>query len=207
MAKDSEPPKATAHVESDQAKQAARIFARASVAKTREYPKWPSSVTGGVMPMTIVGRFDQERERLGPDFTEVDRQWRIQWHKDQHLDHHEPRPVPQLYASTNNIFRRFYKAPLNYVEANILAPRLGAEGARTARVCMGKGALIYLTGLYIWYTLKYNHNTWEKVNGWQVYFDRPEVLPGDAAYPMPNPRPNAEDFYDNGFSKRNVFRN
>lgn len=74
------------------------------------------------------------------------------------------------------------------------------------RMCIGKGFLAYLVGLYMWYTLKYNRNTWEKVNGWNVWHDRPEVLPGDPAYPMPDPRPNAEHFFDNGFSKRKVFR-
>lgn len=119
MAKDADPPKDHAHDDAAMA----RIRARASVAKSREYPRWASSETGGVMPMSIVGRFDGERERLGPDFTERDRQWRIQWHKDQALDHSEPRFVPELYASTRNIFRRIYMTPLNHVESKYLVPR------------------------------------------------------------------------------------
>lgn len=103
------------------------ILARAAAAKTPEYPPlhqtYPSSMTGGVLPMVLVGRFSHERERLGPDFTDAERQWRIKWYKDQHLHPKEPFTVPLLEKEMRNPLRRFYKIPLNYLEHQILAPR------------------------------------------------------------------------------------
>lgn len=101
-----------------------RILARAAAAKTPEYPLYPSSETGGVLPLSITGRFANERERLGPDFTEADRMWRVKWHKDQQLHQNEPYHVPQLARSLKNPFRRFYTAPLDYVQNHILQPRI-----------------------------------------------------------------------------------
>ena len=100
-----------------------RILARASAAKAPDYPKWPSSSTGGVIPMSLVGRFANERERLGPDFNNAERQWRVKWIKDQNLHPEEPMSNNHIRALRNPI-RRFYNTPLNWVEHNLLAPRL-----------------------------------------------------------------------------------
>lgn len=101
-----------------------RILARAAAAKTPDYPLFPASDSSGVLPLTITGRFANERERLGPDFTDADRAWRIKWHKDQILHQNEPYHVPELARSLRNPFRRFYTAPMDYVQNHILQPRM-----------------------------------------------------------------------------------
>ena len=101
-----------------------KLLAKIKTSKSREYPKWPSSDTGGVMPMSIESRFANERERLGPDFNEKWRKYRAQYLKDRELHHSEPFHVPELYNELNNPIRRFYKAPFNYLEKNILAPKI-----------------------------------------------------------------------------------
>ncbi|KAI1289360.1 hypothetical protein HDE_08870 [Halotydeus destructor] len=184
----------------------ARLVARAATAKTPVYPNWASSETGGVMPMTIVGRFENERARLGPDFTEADRQWRIKWIKDQALHPSEPRAVPEAKKIMFNPLRRFYMAPLDHLEENILKPRIGFHMAKMSRMIIGKGVMAYGFVLFVWYTAKYNHGTWERWSGWRVMFNRPVVLPGDAAYPLAEVRNTGEDYYDHGFKSRNVFR-
>ena len=87
-------------------------------------PKFPSSATGGVIPMGLASRFSKERARLTPEFTDVWRKWRIQYIKDQELHPSEPRTVPQLYQEFNNPLRRMYKAPMNWVESRLLVPVL-----------------------------------------------------------------------------------
>lgn len=101
-----------------------RILARAAAAKTPEYPLFPASDTTGTLPLSITGRFAKERERLGPEFTEADRMWRVKWHQDQVLHSNEPYYVPELTRSLRNPFRRFYSAPMDYVQNHILTPRI-----------------------------------------------------------------------------------
>lgn len=101
-----------------------KILARALITRPREYPRWPASHSSGVIPFQIEGRFASERERLGPDFAEIDRQWRIKWIQDQHLHPSEPRYVPEWEREFFNPIRRMYRAPLTWVETKILAPRM-----------------------------------------------------------------------------------
>lgn len=105
------------------------ILSRAAAAKRSEYPKqvYPASETGGgVIPNRIAGRFDNERERLGPDFDETQRQWRIKWHQDQHLHHKEPVAAAQkaLDKELKWFFRRWYAKPMDWVQTNILEGKL-----------------------------------------------------------------------------------
>jgi len=101
-----------------------KLLGKIKISKSREFPTWPSSETGGVMPMSIESRFAKERERLGPDFNEKWRRWRAQYLKDQELHPKEPFKVPELYKELNNPIRRFYKAPWNYFEEKLLAPKI-----------------------------------------------------------------------------------
>jgi hypothetical protein len=105
-----------------------RILSRAAASKTSEYPKevYPSSSSGGVMHTTIKSRFSNERDRLGPDFTETERQWRIKWYRDQHLHPNEPVKEAQeaLEKELLNPIRRFYRIPFDWIEKNVLAKRM-----------------------------------------------------------------------------------
>lgn len=83
-------------------------------------PAYPSSKTGGVIPMGLETRFSHERARLSPDYTETWRKWRVQFLKDQELHPSEPRHVPQLVRETTNPIRRFYLIPFNWFEQNVL---------------------------------------------------------------------------------------
>lgn len=66
---------------------------------------------------------------------------------------------------------------------------------------------MFVTSLLVWYNIKYNYHTWEKCWGVAVRQNRTPSLPGDANYPVVDPRPNPEDYNDFGFKSRNVFRN
>ncbi|KAH9376986.1 hypothetical protein HPB48_021540 [Haemaphysalis longicornis] len=96
--------------------------------------KLPHSHTGGVRPMSIEGRFADERTRLSAEFTDADRAWRKKWLEDQHLSPNEPRHVPELERALKNPFRRFYRFPMDYIFGR-LEPFLGPHGdPRTALV-------------------------------------------------------------------------
>ncbi|RWS32032.1 NADH:ubiquinone oxidoreductase-like protein 1 [Leptotrombidium deliense] len=185
-------------------KRVAQILARASVAKPRDYP-WPSSVSGGVMPMRISSRFRQERQRLSEDFTDKWRKWRVQFIKDQELHPSEPLYIKQYEHDINNIFRRIYKIPGNYFEA-MLKPKFGADMAHEIRCFIFRAPLVWLAAVSLWYTWKYSHNTWESPRQWNCHYSKPAVYPGDPNYPLENPRPNKWQFADCEFSKRQVFR-
>ena len=78
--------------------------------------------TAGVKPMAIAGRVALERERcLG--MTDIERNWRKQWLKDQVLAPHEPVYVPEYWQERTNIFRRIYRAPLDRL-FSVLTPLL-----------------------------------------------------------------------------------
>lgn len=100
-----------------------KYYVKASTQKFDEYPKWPSSYTGGVIPMNLKGRFDHERQRMSSDFDEKQRQWRVKYIKAQELHPNEPYEVKQLYYEYNNIFRRIMKYPLNQFQ-KLLEPKL-----------------------------------------------------------------------------------
>lgn len=84
--------------------------------KSREVPPFPASPTGGVTPMSLRTRFQQERARLGPDFTEKWRKWRVQWIKDQALHPLEPVYSEALDKGRLNVFRRAWRYPWNKLE-------------------------------------------------------------------------------------------
>lgn len=97
-----------------------RILARAETQSFKEAPKYTADVSSGNLQMSLSGRFHNERARLGPDFTEADRQWRIKYLQAQRLTPGEPFYVPQALTSHLNPIRRFYRFPLDIFE-NYLA--------------------------------------------------------------------------------------
>lgn len=66
-------------------------------------------------------------------------------------------------------------------------------------------SLAYVASLFLWYNIKYNHNTWEADSGARFSFVKPSVLPGDPRYPLEDPRPEPEDHHDRGFKKRSAY--
>ena len=66
-------------------------------------------------PMSLEGPYANERARLNGTFTDLDRAWRKQWLKDQHLSPNEPRPIPP----SMNPIRRAYRFPLDWVFAKL----------------------------------------------------------------------------------------
>ena len=75
--------------------------------------KWPSSDSGGVMPMYIASRFINERHRLNADYTAKWRAYRIKYIKSLVLARKEPRDVPELKKLFYNPIRQFYHTPLD----------------------------------------------------------------------------------------------
>ncbi|KAF7495558.1 hypothetical protein SSS_06607 [Sarcoptes scabiei] len=100
-----------------------KILTTAKIQVPSESPKYAGSETSGTFHTSIVGRFENERARLGPNFTEKDRQWRIKFLKAQDLHPSEPFDVPELRKVHYNPIRRFYRYPLNLLE-DFLTPKL-----------------------------------------------------------------------------------
>ncbi|KAG7203192.1 hypothetical protein KM043_010299 [Ampulex compressa] len=144
-------------------------------------PESPSSETGGVRPMYIVGRMESERERcIG--MTDEERQWRAQWLKDQILAPDEPIVPPNYYKERFNPIRRFYRAPLNALE-RMITPIVGPSAAIITRNSLGKIGLVVFAIYCGHYYLKYNRMNWQHSSGWHVIASRKMVCPGDPDYP------------------------
>lgn len=159
-----------------------------------------ASETGGVKPMTVIGRLNRERERIH-GMSEEEKAFRKKFLKDQVLAHNEPKVVPELYRELNNPIRRFYKWPLDTLQKTVLEPMLGANRALTIRYLTGK-ALMGLVGVYAAaYYLKYNGNDWTRKRGWVVWRSRAAVVEGDLNYPQVSDKSKPQDYADQGFSK------
>jgi NADH dehydrogenase (ubiquinone) 1 beta subcomplex subunit 6 len=87
------------------------------VGASEEINKYGCSESGGVKVMGIQGRMSSERERM-LGMTESERAWRAKWVKDQIL-HDEPIIPPNYYKERYNVIRRFYRAPLDKLEATL----------------------------------------------------------------------------------------
>lgn len=97
-----------------------KLANRISAIKEVKEVKWPSSDTGGVLPMNMASRFADERHRLGEDYTEKWRQYRIKYLKSLILERKEPRDVPELTKLLVNPIRRAFHIPLNYYEKLVM---------------------------------------------------------------------------------------
>nr|XP_033340048.1 uncharacterized protein LOC117228415 [Megalopta genalis] len=157
------------------------------------------SDTGGVKPISIEGRIARERERL-LGMTDDERAWRAKFLKSQHIAHGEPVMTPEMYKQYYNPIRRFYRAPLNVFEKAI-TPLVGKDCAFIMRRVIGKFTMGTIALYVIYYHLKYNHATWERLSGWTIIKTRPANLPSDPGYPknvgIKNPNQYASKNFEN----------
>lgn len=155
------------------------------------------SFTGGVKPMSIAGRYVSERERLA-GMTDAERAFRKQWLQDQILSPNEPRHVPEMYKTLYNPIRRFYRWPLDKLQAK-LTPVMGQEAAHVLRYVTGKAGL-FIVGVYWFaYYAKYNSNDWTRKKGISKKDSRKAVDFGDANYPAVSDRTKPSDYANKGF--------
>ncbi|CAG0884032.1 unnamed protein product [Cyprideis torosa] len=153
--------------------------------------------TGGVLPMSIIGRMKLEQDRLA-GMNEVERAWRAQWLKDQELSHREPVFVPEYFAALNNPFRRNMKLPLDFFFKRVIEPIAGAPKAYFFRHLIGKG-LVALGVMYVvYYEVKYNGKTFEQRAGQNMRWSPEAVLPGDPDFPFIY-KPNFDRLNNGGF--------
>ncbi|KAI7691311.1 hypothetical protein SSS_06607 [Sarcoptes scabiei] len=92
-----------------------KILTTAKIQVPSESPKYAGSETSGTFHTSIVGRFENERARLGPNFTEKDRQWRIKFLKAQDLHPSEPFDVPELRSISCNSCQKDDRKWLDFV--------------------------------------------------------------------------------------------
>lgn len=160
------------------------------------------SFTGGVKPMPIAGRLTSERERL-LGMTDEERAFRRQFLKDQILSPNEPRKVPEMYKILYNPIRRFYRWPLDKLEAT-LEPVLGATKAQFSRFLLGIGALAVATIYWFAYYAKYNSNDWTRKSGWRKKESRLAVDLGDKEFPKVSDHTQRSDYATKEFKKVNL---
>ncbi|XP_074598995.1 uncharacterized protein LOC141853526 [Brevipalpus obovatus] len=181
------------------------LLSRIYGTKSRDVPTHPSSQSGGVMPMTLRTRFYQERHRLGGDFNEKWRKWRVQFIKDQALHPLEPAYNADFDKFRLNVFRRTWRWPGNQFEM-FLCKHLHPTRANAIRRSITISLRIYLFALSVFYYMKYNGRTWEVGTNlrYRGLGTAEKVFPGDPAYPYIGSRVTKDDYFDLGFKSRNV---
>jgi len=157
------------------------------------------SYTGGVRPMSIEGPTADVRYRL-TSMTDIERQWRKQWLKDQILAPDEPRHVPELERELRNPIRRFYRWPMDTFVEKPLRKYIG-EYAYNVRWLTAKMTFMLLGAYYTFYYMKYNSRDWTSFGGWRIRQSRLVSLPGDADYPNLGTRTKPQDYNLMGFDK------
>lgn len=145
--------------------------------------------------------FHNERSRLPFKMTDEDRKRRSAFLHSQELTDREPMNVPELERMIYNPIRRLYRAPADKL-FNALAPMIGEKRVRPSRVLLPKIAMVYLSGVFLWYQFKFNKSNWEQQGGFTMIKTQGVVLPGDEIPPVMA----KQDYADHGFQTRNVFK-
>lgn len=145
--------------------------------------------------------FHHERSRLPFKMSDEDRQRRAKFLHAQELTDREPMNVPELERMIYNPIRRLYRWPADKL-FNSLAPVIGEQRVRPFRVLVPKLAMLYMSGVFLWYQFKYNSVTWESKGGFKMVQTQGRILPGDEVPAAMKP----QDYADNGFQSRTVFR-
>lgn len=99
--------------------------------------------------------FANERSRLPFKMTDEDRMRRKAYLHSQELTDREPMNVPELERMIFNPIRRLYRWPADKLFAS-LAPVIGEQRVRPARVVVPKIFMLYMSGCFLWYQFKYN---------------------------------------------------
>lgn len=120
--------------------------------------------------------FHHERSRLPFKMTDEDRERRAKFLHAQELTDREPMNVPELERMIYNPIRRLYRWPADKL-FNSLAPVIGEQRVRPARVLLPKLAMVYLSGVCLWYQFKYNSVTWESKGGFKMVTTQASILP------------------------------
>ena len=126
---------------------------------------------GGKPQHYLESYFNRRNARMDPnaDFNNIDRDWRVRWQKNQHLSADDGKldlyRNPDYKKARYNIFRRISRAPMDWVEFNLLSKwypdwRI-ARGARGGLgVLAGITAVVY----YFSYYSRYCGNDWQTVS-------------------------------------------
>lgn len=175
--------------------------------RAQEFPRWPASMSGGVRAMWIESRFWYDRERLLPDFTEDWRQYRVKYLKSLELDPREPVHVPEYERMLINPIRRFYMKGGDFLEEKIFMKFTNEKLKATLyRVWFTRSLLCYLGALGAYYWIRYNHRKWEKTSGILLHVSAPIMYADHPDYPFKDYRTEPAHHYDNGFLRRNVYK-
>jgi len=145
---------------------------------------------GGKQSHFLESYFNRRNARMDPnaDFNNIDRDWRTRWKSIQTLSENDGKldlyRNPDFRKAKYNIFRRITRAPMDWVEFNLLSKwypdwRM-ARGARGAcQILFGVTAVVY----YISYYSRYCANDWQTFYGWKSFTERPPVYPGSTEWP------------------------
>lgn len=175
--------------------------------RAKEFPRWPGDSSGGVRLMWIESRFWYDRERFLPDFDNDWRNYRARYLHSLELDPREPVHVPEWERLMINPIRRFYMKSGDWFERVVISKftkdkyRSAVYRSNTARTLM-----LYFGLIMVYYWNRYGYRKWDSYLGPHLYKSAPSVHMNDKRFPMENPHKEGADYYDYGFTRRNVYK-
>lgn len=183
-----------------------KILRQRIEARAKEFPRWPSSQSGGVRIMWLESRFWYDRERLGPDFDDDWRAYRVKYLKSLELDPREPVHVPEYELDCINPIRRFYQKGGDLIESGLKKVfKLNHYESQTYRITISRLFMAYLGMCSLYYFTRYTHRRWFDRDGPVIWQTKPVVYPDDPRWPYEEPHKKPSDWNSRGFERRTIF--
>lgn len=183
-----------------------KILKQRIAARAKEFPRWPSSQSGGVRVMWIESRFFYDRERLGSDFDDDWRDYRVKYLKSLELDPREPVHVPEFERNVLNPIRRFYMKGGDVLESALKKVfKLDHYRSQCYRVVTTRLFMGYLGVCAAYYICRYTHRKWYNRDGPLLLTSKPIVYPDDPRWPYESPFKKQSDWNKRGFDRRTIF--
>lgn len=171
--------------------------------------------TYGKRMVGVQGYFRTHQNRMAPDaeFDNVDRKWRSQWLKDQHLHGQDAHieankqmieKMPEFKRARYNPIRRIVRMPWNAIE--IAAEKWGVpmSTSRAVRTCVNYGFRFMVLAWAAAYYVEYGTNDWEVRRAARIKWSKP--ISNNENFVEAEPKVKEQDFHDLNFSKSALFK-
>jgi len=150
----------------------------------------PATETWGQRKSYLESYFSKRNARLDPnaEYGHADRAWRNKWMKAQHFsvnDHTlDLERNPDYRKARYNPIRRLWRAPMNFVEFNILSHlHKDWRVVKGYRIKIVTIASLFATTWTIGYYCLYKGNNWTERTGWKAFIGKPMIYPGSKEWP------------------------
>ncbi|KAI1723361.1 NADH:ubiquinone oxidoreductase, NDUFB6/B17 subunit domain-containing protein [Ditylenchus destructor] len=135
----------------------------APIPKLNKYPGSDAPWHKQKNKMSLEMHMADERVRTA-GLSDVEREWRHKWLKDQHIHPDEPIHVDAIYRNLNPI-RLIYRWPMDKLYIHFLRPTFGSFYGGHIRHAVPKVVFMFLGFEFFYYWFKYEDKGWQRTRG------------------------------------------